>query len=750
MSTGLWVTGLGLVTPLGADVGSTWERLVRGDRALRSVTLFDGADQRATVVAEAPSVRIPEKSLASPSAWSRTSAMAVAAASEAMRSAHLDPARARVGLIVGGTTGGMFETEGLLARLHGAADHPESLAAMLSHPLSATGERLQECLGPFARVRSLSSACSSGANAIVLAAAWLQLGEVDAVVAGGSDALCRLTLCGFNSLAAIDPAGCRPFHRHRRGTTLGEGAGFLVLERAATARSRGVRPVAELAGWASGSEAYHITQPAPGGELVASLMTRAMARAGVSPSDIDYVHAHGTGTPVNDVVEVTALARAFGREMARVPVSSSKGQIGHTLGAAGAIEAVITALVVSRGILVPTAGLDDPDPALEVVHVPHVGREVGRVRAALSNAFGFGGMDAVLVFTDVRSPPAPRSRAPSNGPEILSGEGAIPEPVVITGVSVLASPSLLGCALIASIPDGPTAPTAPVDLEGALDVVRARRFDPTARLAAVAIDGLLRESRAPVDGTGIVLGTPFGSVDGSAAFMHRVFDRGPRAAGPAEFPNLVPSAAVGNASIYAGLHGQGFAVADLSISAESAFAAAVELVAAGEAPRMVAGSSDPRSAIGERVRSLFFPAHRGGANGARRDLAVMILVESQRRAAAREATVLARVAQVVEWRSDGKAALSAIEPPREGAHEVVLARESAEVDALLEDSSWRGSPRIACAPHLGESEALGGGAIAVAAARIARGSIAEALVLGVSGGSGIAVRLLRPAGVGRG
>ena len=275
------------------------------------------------------------------------------------RAAGIEPGRPRVGLVVGGTTGGMFETEELLARLHAEPGRREVLAGMLSHPLTSTGDRLEDRLGPFARVRTLSSACSSGANALVVAAGWLLAGELDAVVAGGSDGLCRLTLSGFNALGALDAEACRPFDRRRRVTSLGEGAGFVVLERATSARARGVAAVAELAGWAVGSEAHHITNPAPDGAVVASLIQRAVARAGLSPTDVDYVNAHGTGTPLNEPMEALALARALGGELARITVSSSKAQLGHSLGAAGAIEAAITALVVSRRTLVPTAGLDE-------------------------------------------------------------------------------------------------------------------------------------------------------------------------------------------------------------------------------------------------------------------------------------------------------------------------------------------------------------------------------------------------------
>ena len=178
VKTRLWVTGLGLVTPLGTGVEATWARLVRGDRAVRPITLFDVSGQRVGIAAEVEGVRVPGEG------WSRTSAMAATAAEEAMRAARIDVRRDRVGLVVGGTTGGMFETEQLLAKLHAEPECREVLAEMLSHPLTATGDRLDERLGPFARIRTLSSACSSGANALVVAAAWLLAGEVDAVVAG--------------------------------------------------------------------------------------------------------------------------------------------------------------------------------------------------------------------------------------------------------------------------------------------------------------------------------------------------------------------------------------------------------------------------------------------------------------------------------------------------------------------------------------------------------------------------------------
>jgi 3-oxoacyl-[acyl-carrier-protein] synthase II len=747
VSDRLWVTGLGLVTPLGPNVESTWKRLARGDRAIRPVTLFDVSSQRVGLAGQVDGIELPAGPADVRAAWSRTSVLAVTAAAESMAMARLDAAtvkKSRVGLVIGGTTGGMFETERLLARLHAEPECREALVEMLSHPLTATGDRLDERLGPFSRVRTLSSACSSGANAIIVGAAWLLTGDVDAVVAGGSDGLCRLTLSGFNALAAIDPEPCRPFDRRRSGTSLGEGAGFVVLERADRAIARGVPPVAELAGWAIGSEAHHITHPSPDGALVASLIGRALSKAGLDARDVDYVNAHGTGTIANDRMEAAALRRALGTEIRRVPVSSSKGQIGHTLGAAGGIEAVITALVVARKVLVPTAGLDEPDPTLDLVHVPNVGREVSRVRAALSNAFGFGGMDSVLVFAEATAnePASPRIRPTPPEPAVNAG-------VVITGAAVFGPCGRLASAECAGLPDRPFAVDSVVDPDLFLDAARARRLDRPARLGAVAVEHALSDSGAPRDGVGVVLGSAFGSVDGCAAFMHRIFDKGPRAASPAEFPNLVPSGPVGHASIYGNLHGPAFATADLATSGESAIAQAWQLIAAGEATRIVAGSTEPKGDIAQRVLSALFAdtgkKARGGA--VRPDVSAAVLLEAECAARDRAARILARVEQVIEWRGDFRAALSGLRAPRDSETaralraEVVLPRPSEASSRILDRTDWRACPRVVCAPALAESEGLGAVAMAVAAGRIGAGLATDALVLGVAHGRGYAIVL---------
>jgi 3-oxoacyl-[acyl-carrier-protein] synthase II len=733
----LWVTGVGLVTALGAGVEATWSRLVSGQRAIRSATLFETTGQRVGLVAQVADVVLPRDSPEPVGQWSRTSALALTAAREAIRNAELDVHRLRVGLVIGGTTGGMFETEELLARLHGSPDLRGAFGEMRCHPLMATGDRLDETLGPFVRVRSLSSACSSGANALVVAAGWLLSGEVDAVVAGGTDGLCRLTLSGFNALGVIDAEPCRPFDRRRRGTNLGEGSGFLVVETAAGARRRGAAPLAELAGWALGSEAHHITNPAPDAGVVAGLIGRALARAGLSPSDVDYVNAHATGTPASDVTEATALNRALGHEARRIPVSSCKAQIGHTLGAAGAIEAAVAALVVQRRMLVPTAGLEQPDPACDLVHVPHVGVEVPRIRAVLSNAFGFGGMDTVLVLSD----PELGHRGTGEPTSVSVASWGPSEPAVVTGVAVFGACGLLGTSECAALVDARGEAGGAVDAEPLLDPFRSRRLDRTARLGAVVVARAAAEASASLAEAGTVLGSAFGNVDESAAFMHRVFEKGPRSASPAEFPNLVPSSPVGHVTIYGGSHGPAFAVTDLATSGESAFAQAVELVNSGEGSLVIAGAAEPRSDIVDRVLSGLFAHARAQVEARRVDLAAAVVVEQGDASRARGVAPLARVTQVLQWRANAAAALAELRPPRGERTEVIVPRTDGGVFELLDQTSWRACPRLLCAPGLGESDALGAVAIAVASARVGRGLTTAALVVGLARGRGYAILL---------
>jgi 3-oxoacyl-[acyl-carrier-protein] synthase II len=562
-------------------------------------------------------------------------------------------------------------------------------------------------------------------------------GEVDAVLAGGTDGLCRLTFNGFNALQAIDPEPCRPFDRRRRGLNLGEGAGFAVFERASSALDRGAKPWAELAGWAAGAEAHHITNPEPTGAIAGATIAHALARAGLAATAVDYVNAHGTATPLNDTMESAALAHALGDEIRRVPVSSSKGQIGHTLGAAGAIEGIVAALSVQRQALPPTAGLDEPDPACPLVHVPHVGRPA-RVRAALSDSFGFGGMDTVLLFSE---------------PELGPGHPGSRRAVVVTGAAALTAAGLddASSAGRLAVPAAKAAQGGRLtfDLSATLDVAKARRLDRAARLGAVVCDRAVAEARGAraLDRArmGVVLGSAFGSVDPSAAFMHRLFEKGARFASPAEFPNLVPSSPVGHTSIYLGAHGPVLSTADLAVSGEGAIIQSAELIALGEADAVVGGSVEEASAIIEQVLGGLFARTSELRGRPRAEGAGALVLEAEDEARARGAVVLARLVQTLTWRDGASRPLAAIAPPRDRARaRVVLARPNGGVDALLDASSWRAIERVACSPQTGDHEGLGAVAAAVGVGLIRSGEIQEALVVGLAKGRGCAILLALP------
>jgi 3-oxoacyl-[acyl-carrier-protein] synthase II len=706
------LTGFGLVCAAGRSVDEAWPRILRGAPAIGQVELFDVEGQRASIAAEVKGLVPPRHD--GPFPWSRTDTMAFEAAREALRSADLDPKRARVGLVVGGTTGGMFETEELLARMHADPALRRPNPEMLAHPLSATADRLGGTLGPFARARTVCSACSSGANAFAVGAAWLALGVVDAVLVGGTDALCRLTYTGFNALGAIDPEPARPFHAARRGLTIGEGAGFAVLETPERARQRGVRWEAELVGIGITSEAHHITNPAEEGTYAARAIELALRSAGLAPTAIDYVNAHGTATPLNDAMEARALRRALGDALATAWVSSTKGTIGHTLGAAGAIEAVLTALAIRDGRLPPTAGLSDVDPVCaDLRHVPREGIAT-EVRAALSNAFGFGGVDTVLALAR---------------PGFAGTDPKPPRACVVTGVGTTSAAGtfratenvrLFGAA--ASLDHDPAS---------GLDPARARRLDRGARLGTIAAH------LAGANGDdGVVMGTSYGDADASAAFLAKLFEKGPRRVPPADFPNLVPSSPTGHVSIYLGLHGPAIATADLATSGESAIATVFELVASSAIDAAVAGGIEGPSLIAANCiapafRALDAAHEETGSDRTEGAAAVRI-------AAIGDGPRLVDVAQGLDAR---ELVVAIARPPGRAA--VVAAEANDAVRAAVAGTAWSDLPIRDVVSAVGRHEGLGGFAVAAAAAAIMAREIDVALVVGPTAGRAYAILLAR-------
>lgn len=687
------VSGVGLVSALGQSATETFRALMTGERGIAPLQLFDPGDVRSKLAGEVRGLSVadiaPREQLLQ---FSRTDAMAVAAAREAVAHARL-PAGARVGVALGGTTGGMFETEAVLSSPELAQIAALKARDLVSYPLSASLARVADAVGGARVTRSICSACSGGAIALVQAATWLVRGEVDFVLAGGADGLCRLTVLGFNALGATDPALCRPFDRARAGLNLGEGAAVLVLEREATALARGAEVLAWLDGYAVGAEAHHITHPEPTGARASQLLRRALERAGLVASDVGYVNAHGTGTQQNDAMEARALLEVLGADSATW-ISSSKAQLGHTLGAAGAVEAALTVLALARAEVPPTAGLVEPE-LVGLRHVIGQGR-AARLDAALSSSFGFGGMSCVLAFAANHRP----ATALESSPRRLA----------------VVSAALLDAG------DEP---------EKLLDAERSRRFDQSSALAAAGVAALSPPNDAEI---GLVLGTAFGNVERTMAFLARARERGPRLVAPAEFPHLVPSAPAGNASVYAGLTGPVFAVSELAQSGEAAFAAACDLIEGDVATRIVAGAVAPRDAIVERVLGpLLEPADfHARSRGEGAGFVLLSELATARALGPIAAEVLGRYAGELAS-APMLAGIPEVEP--DWRVSVVLGVADAQLRDALQASTWRAAPRVDLALQHGYHEALGAVALAVATQLLAQGALERVLVLSGVGGS---------------
>ncbi|MFL5802888.1 MAG: beta-ketoacyl-ACP synthase II [Roseiflexaceae bacterium] len=402
------VTGMGLVTPLGIGIGSFWNGLVEGRSSARRVELDGPVDLPCAIAAEVPAFE-PRDYMEAKEARrvSRASQFAVAAARMALADSRLivdDNNRYEIGTIIANsatsppeiesTTQAFFEHDGTKVNpFHFAASLPNMPASQVAIQLGLLGHSSM-----------IGTACAASSQAIGEAAEVIRRGDAIAMLAGGSEAtICRLTLACFHSLRALslrnhDPEGAsRPFDRARDGFVLGEGAGVLVLERRADARRRGAQIYAELIGYGSASDAYHITAPHPDGDGAARAMIRAMARAQIKPQQVDYINAHATSTPAGDLAETLAIKRAFGERAYRVPISASKSMIGHLTSAAGAVEAAASILALKHSIIPPTINYECPDPQCDLDYVPNRARPAA-LQIAMSNSFGFGGVNSVLVF----------------------------------------------------------------------------------------------------------------------------------------------------------------------------------------------------------------------------------------------------------------------------------------------------------------------------------------------------------------
>jgi 3-oxoacyl-[acyl-carrier-protein] synthase II len=398
------ITGIGLVTGLGSSRDETWRGLTEGRCAVRPVTAFETEGYRSRVAAEVCMDDVARPFTAHERRrWARGDQIGVAAASEAVAdSGLLDTAcdRRRVGVLLGAGTADLLRNEdyqrtvldrGIAwARPSQAWNHFSSTAVdVIAGRFGLEG--LRSCI---------VAACSSSTIAIAQAADAIRVGRLDAALAGGTDAIARLTFSGFNALKLMDPEPCRPFSRDRAGMNIGEGAAILVLEEMTQARARGAAIYGEVAGSSFACEAFHPTAPEPDGRPVTQVVAHALGDARLDPSAVEHVNAHGTATPQNDRAETRGYQALFGERVRSIPITSVKSMVGHCLGAAGAIEAATLALTVKRGVIPPTIHLHEIDPECPGDIVANDAR-AQRISCGVSVSLGFGGNDSAVVITAV-------------------------------------------------------------------------------------------------------------------------------------------------------------------------------------------------------------------------------------------------------------------------------------------------------------------------------------------------------------
>ena len=405
------VTGLGLVSPVGSNVQDSWQAMLDGRSGIVAISSFDTTAYPSKIAAEVsdfdPSAYISPKETRR---MDRFVQFGVVAGAQAIADSGLevDEQNApRCGVYVGSGIGGILTieatTELFLAkgvRKISPFYIPMTITNMISGNLSIM-------FGMKGPNLSMVTACSTGTHALGDAARLIEYGDVDVMVAGGAEAPISATsvggFCAARALSTRDVppehASC-PWDTARDGFVIGEGAGVMVLEEYEHARRRGARIYAELSGFGMSGDAHHITSPAPGGEGASRCMNNALKNAGRNPDAVDYINAHGTSTPLGDVAEVDALKASFGGGAKKLAISSNKSMIGHLLGAAGGVEAVMTVLSVYHDQIPPTINLHSPDPQCDLDFVPNTARDA-RVRVALSNSFGFGGTNGTLVFNEI-------------------------------------------------------------------------------------------------------------------------------------------------------------------------------------------------------------------------------------------------------------------------------------------------------------------------------------------------------------
>ncbi|MBN1160600.1 MAG: beta-ketoacyl-ACP synthase II [Dehalococcoidales bacterium] len=402
------VTGIGALTPLGLDMPTTWENLIAGKSGVGYITLFDASNMEVKIAGEVkgfdPNNYINRKDIRR---MDRFAQLAVAAGFQAVKDANLridESNKDDIGVFIGSGIGGLttlFDQARILVE-----KGPDRVSPFLAPMMIADIAAAQISIA--LRVRGpnmcMTSACSSGSDAIGLAVEYIKNGIAQVMIAGGSEAIINpLGITAFGQLKALSTRNdapekaSRPFDKDRDGFILSEGSVVLILEKLDHALKRDANILAEIVGYGATADSFHVTQPLESGEGAAKAMQLAMKRGNIKPEEIDYINAHGTSTQLNDVMETRALKIAFGKRAYNIPISSTKSMTGHLIGCAGSLEPAVCIMTILKGIVPPTINYENPDPECDLDYVPNTARQV-KVNTALTNSFGFGGHNSVLIL----------------------------------------------------------------------------------------------------------------------------------------------------------------------------------------------------------------------------------------------------------------------------------------------------------------------------------------------------------------
>lgn len=567
------ITGLGVIAAPGCGMDEIWPVIATGQSGLHPLTLFQSPRYGQIPVGE---VSHDLTALGAPLHGSRSDRLAWLAARDALRSAGLDPKAVaeRTGVLLGSSVGGTFDTERFLTAL--IKQRKMFPRPTRFHECSSPVDLVADSFGLFGPSFAISTACSSGALAIATAAELIQSGQADVMLAGGTDSLSHTTWAGFHSLLLVDLQGCRPFDAARGGMSFGEGAAVLIIEAEEHARNRGAKILARLTGWGASCDAHHVTAPHPDGAGAVAAMQSALHRAQLAPGAIGYVNAHGTGTRDNDVAEGKALKTLFGDHVP--PFSSTKRFFGHALAASGAIEAVVCIEALRRQQLPANPGFSQFDPAIGLSPVTET--QSAKLTHVMSNSFGFGGNNAVLIFSTPET--TPQTRPTPVAPALVTGLGIIaPEPNSITerAIQPPLPPDAVKVHACGALTDAAT-----------LTPNQRRRLSRITQMAILAA----RRSHAP-DPTkrlAVALGTGFGCLDEGAVFIENLVAKDEAEPMPTRFPGSVHNAPSGQVAIDLGATGLNSAPTMGEISFETALWQAMNQIAIGEADEALAGAVD--------------------------------------------------------------------------------------------------------------------------------------------------------------